>query len=87
MNNVSFILGVIALILSALLLPSYVTVVVAVLLIGLWRSYFLVIALGVILDVTFGVPVQSFGGFAYFYTTIFATLVVMSFVFERTLME
>lgn len=87
MNRGVYMLGATAFVLSAFFLPSTVTVLVAVLLIGLWRSYLLVLAVGVLVDVSLGLSVASLGGFAYVYTALFAFLALLSIVLERALIE
>ncbi|MBX9765075.1 hypothetical protein K2X83_00335 [Patescibacteria group bacterium] len=72
---------------SILFLPWWVSVVLAVLLLGVWQAYVSVILGAVTLDVLFGSQLAAFSGFSYVYTAIFCILALCTFVLSRAMLE
>lgn len=78
---------VVALVMSALILPSYVSVILIVLLLALWRGYVLALIAGVFLDAVFGAPIPALYGSMYFYTMLSVLLIAITFILDRALLE
>lgn len=78
---------VVALILSVLFLPSYVSVVLIVLLLALWRMYALALLSALLIDVLFGAPIPMLFGITYFYTMIVLLLMALTYILDRALLE
>jgi K+-sensing histidine kinase KdpD len=72
---------------SIIFLPWWVSVALAVILLGVWQAYASVIVGALLLDIVFGAPLFAFSGFSYLYTLIFVVLVAVTFVLARAMLE
>lgn len=74
-------------ILSAVMLPWWVTVPLAILLAPIKRSFIFLAIGGALMDVTFGAPVTTLWGFAYIYTVTFAVVGIVAEVLRTRAMN
>ena len=73
--------------LSALLAPWWVTVPYGIVVVAYARSPWAAILGGLIMDVTFGAPIASLGGFSYLYTALFAFLSLIAVLLRSRMIE
>ncbi|TAJ16081.1 hypothetical protein EPO56_00060 [Patescibacteria group bacterium] len=67
--------------------PWWMSVLFAILLLVMGNNGFIVVIGGIIIDLTFGTPIHSLGGFQYLYTTLFILLSIIAWYLKRTLSE
>ncbi|MES2135266.1 MAG: hypothetical protein V4449_03445 [Patescibacteria group bacterium] len=72
---------------SAVVANWWLTVLIGIVLIGLFQAYITLILGGVLMDVLFGAPMAPLWGFQYLYTALFLILVGLSWYLHRTLSE
>lgn len=72
---------------SVFFCPWWLTIILGILLLSLFEAGVLVIIGGICMDLVFGAPMVSFGGFQYLYTALFFMLVIFSWYLHRTLSE
>lgn len=78
---------IIALFVSVVYLPWWLSVGIALVLLSVWRAYVSVILGALCIDILFGSPLLAFGGFAYLYTAIFSALTLMTLFLSRAMIE
>lgn len=86
MNEVTKFLCVVAYFVSIIFLPWWFSVMIAIVLLSMWKAYVSVILGALMLDVLFGSSL-AFRGFAYLYTAVFSLLVVLAFFLNRAMLE
>lgn len=67
--------------------PWWASIAFALVLLVCGNNTFVVVLGGVIMDLTFGTPIASLGGFQYLYTTLFVFLSIVTWYLKRTLSE
>lgn len=87
MKELNKIFFIVSFFISAVYLPWWFTVILGVMLLSVWNAYVSVILGALLLDMLFGSPLTSFGGFAYLYTAVFATLAALVLFLNRTMLE
>lgn len=81
------ILGNVAFLLSAVLLPWWVTVALGVFCLAEFRSYAVVIAGGLLMDFVFGIPEPRLFGFSFIYAALFVLLAFTTWFLNRAILE
>ncbi|MDO8523880.1 MAG: hypothetical protein Q7R74_01475 [bacterium] len=76
-----------AFLVSLVMLPSFATVIIAVVYLSQGGNLFLVILGGFVLDELFGAPIAALHGFSYLYTTLALVLSLSTLYFRRALFE
>lgn len=87
MRELTKYLFIIAFFVSVVYLPWWLSALIALLLLSVWRAYVSVIVGALCMDILFGSPLVAFGGFAYLYTAIFSILALMTLVLNRAMLE
>lgn len=72
---------------GAFFAPWWVVVLLVIAFLAQGGTPLIPISAGLIMDVTFGVSVQSLGGFSYLYTVLFAFLSLVAWYLLKTLSE
>ena len=78
---------IVAFLLSAFLLPWFITVPIGIIAIGVFQTYGTALAGGVIMDILFSAPEPRLFGFSFIYTFLFLILVSIAWYLERTMLE
>lgn len=73
--------------LSAILAPWWCTALIAVILAAKGNDLFVLPIGGVCVDILFGTPIASLGGFSFVYTTVFSILALVAFFIHRHIFE
>lgn len=76
-----------AYILSAVLLPWWITVFLAVILLAYFKAYGVVVFGGILMDLLYGAPQPALFEFQYIYTLVFGILALVSWVLDRMILE
>lgn len=80
-------LAVFAFFLSIVSLPWFAATALGIFILSVWRERGFLILGGVLMDALFSVPVPSLGGFAYFYTALFALLILIEFFLRKSMID